>query len=150
MTIENIISLGQIVTQARIKGAFIGFNNKALFPLSNGQYWIQKRYRYWYHYSYMPHITIYILDGSYFLTINNSSEFIEVIKVTDVQETTIVNEFKGWSGDAIFEMSNGQKWKQNEYEYNYFYCYRPEAIIYYALGDYRMLVDGNTISVKRI
>jgi len=51
-------------------------------------------------------------------------------------------EFEGWSGDTIFEFTNGQIWRQCEYSYSYSYAYRPGAKIWNKSGDYFLEVDG--------
>ena len=67
-------------------------------------------------------------------------------------ESQISGEFKGWGGDTIFKLTNGQIWQQSSYAYNYHYAYRPEVIIYNTTAGYKMKVDGvdSTIYVKRI
>ena len=41
----------------------------------------------------------------------------------------INGEFKGWSGETIIELTNGEIWKQWEYKYFYCYLYRPNVIL---------------------
>lgn len=150
MTIEEIKLKGKIVVQSQIDDDFKGFDDEVLFSLYNGQYWIQKNYKYWYHYAYMPRVTIYFLNGSYLLNVDGQTEFVEVEQLTDVQKRTIVSDFNGWSGDTIFEMDNGQIWKQDAYVYHYNYAYRPKALIYNTEQGHKMVVNGETIKVKKI
>lgn len=35
----------------------------------------------------------------------------------------------GWAGDTVVELTDGSKWKQVEYHYEYHYAYRPEVVI---------------------
>lgn len=42
MDYNEIISKGKQVIKSRIDGDFEGFDDENLFPLYNGQYWIQK------------------------------------------------------------------------------------------------------------
>jgi hypothetical protein len=67
-------------------------------------------------------------------------------------ESTISGEFRGWEGETIFKLSNGQIWQQAEYDYNYTYSYQPEVTIYEVGGGCRMKVEDEeeTIMVKRI
>jgi hypothetical protein len=67
-------------------------------------------------------------------------------------ESTISGEFKGWSGDTIFKLDNGQIWQQAEYEYTYSYAYRPNVTIYQTSSGCRMKVEDKeeTILVRRI
>ena len=47
-----------------------------------------------------------------------------------VIETRIDGEFKGWEGETVYKMQNGQIWQQASYHYHYHYAYSPEVIIY--------------------
>jgi hypothetical protein len=150
MTIIDIKTNGRIVLQSQISDSFEGFDDAMLFQLYNGQFWIQKEYKYWYHYAYMPRVSIYLYSGSNYLTIDGQAEFVAVDQLTDVLERTIISDFNGWSGDTIFELDNGQIWKQDAYAYHYSYSYRPKAIIYKSGYGFKMIVNGSSIKVKRI
>ena len=67
-------------------------------------------------------------------------------------ESTISGEIKGWDGETIFKLVNGQIWQQAEYDYTYFYAYRPEVTIYQTSSGCRMKVEDETetVLVKRI
>ncbi len=67
-------------------------------------------------------------------------------------ETTVSGEIEGWSGDTIFKLDNGQIWQQAEYDYTYFYEYRPDVTIYQTSAGCRMKVEDetDTVLVKRI
>jgi len=150
MTIQDIRTKGKIITKSQIDDDFEGFDDEVLFQLYNGEFWIQKNYKYWYHYAYMPHVTIYLYNGEFYITIDGQSEFVEVEKITNVYERTIISDFNGWTGNTIFEMSNDEIWKQDLYAYHYNYAYRPKAIIYESDYGYKMIVNGETVKVKRI
>lgn len=98
----------------------------------------------------MANVTIYEYRNSHFLTVDGQKQFVEIELIDDVIKATIVNDFNGWSGDTIFELDNGQIWKQSEYDYDYNYSYRPDAIIYSNGYDYKILVEGNSVGVKRL
>lgn len=71
----------------------------------------------------------------------------------DVIESRVDGDFKGWDGDTIFILANGQIWQQDSYSYHYSYAYRPKVIIYKtSSGRYKMKVDrvSKEIYVKRI
>ena len=53
-------------------------------------------------------------------------------------------EWNGWNGDTVVELTDGSKWQQVEYLYEYRYAYRPEAMV----GDGRMMVAGMSRAVK--
>jgi uncharacterized repeat protein (TIGR02543 family) len=59
-----------------------------------------------------------------------------------VIETQINGTFTGWDGDTIFKLANGQFWLQDSYAYTYHYAYRPNVLIYYVDGRYKMTVEG--------
>ena len=67
-------------------------------------------------------------------------------------ESTISGDFKGWDGETIFKLDNGQIWEQAEYDYMYSYSYRPDVTIYETRAGCRMKVEDEeeTILVKRI
>jgi hypothetical protein len=67
-------------------------------------------------------------------------------------ESTISGEIEGWDGDTIFKLDNGQIWQQAEYDYTYFYAYRPDVTIYQTSAGCRMKVEDETetVLVKRI
>lgn len=150
MNINDIKQNGTLVVDGQIDDDFEGFDDEMLFSLYNGQYWVQSTYKYWYHYSYMPRIKIYNLNGSYFLTVDGQNEFVQVEQISNVIEATITNDFNGWSGDTIFVLDNGQTWQQNEYAYRYQYSYRPKAIIYDSGYGTKIHVEGDKVGVKRI
>jgi len=147
---DNLIKKGMLVAKSQIAGDFEGFDDDILFPLINGQYWIQKKYKYWYHYSYRARVSIYQYGKSFYLTVDGQEAYVAVEQIEDVIKATITNDFNGWSGDTIFELDNGQVWKQNAYAYDYNYAYRPDAFIYLYESRYYLLVDGEKVGVERI
>jgi len=52
--------------------------------------------------------------------------------------------WKGWNGKTVVELTDGSKWKQAEYVYEYRYAYRPDVVME---GD-RMMVSGMSRSVR--
>jgi hypothetical protein len=48
---------------------------------------------------------------------------------TPAIESAITGEIKGWDGETIFKLDNGQIWQQAEYDYTYFYEYHPDVTI---------------------
>jgi len=69
-----------------------------------------------------------------------------------VTESRIEGNFNGWNGDTIYELTNGQKWKQARYQYKYSYKFRPIAKIWKEGSRYYMEVDnsGDFVEVIRI
>lgn len=140
------------VIESSISGAFQGWSGETLFKLSNGQYWVQARYAYRYHYAYRPRVRISSVNGRYIMQVEGMSDSVEVKRVSSVVESTIDGEFQGWSGDTTFKLTNGQVWKQASYAYMYHYAYRPEVIIYNPGSGYKLKVDGvsDVLPVKKI
>ncbi len=71
---------------------------------------------------------------------------------SDVIESNINGEFKGWDGNTIVELTNGQIWKQSSYYYYYHYSYNPRVLIYPADGCIKMKVENvdPTVCVTRL
>ena len=51
----------------------------------------------------------------------------------------------GWKGQTVVELTDGTKWKQAEYFYEYLYAYRPEVVID---NNNQMMVAGMSRSVR--
>jgi hypothetical protein len=67
-------------------------------------------------------------------------------------DSRIEGEFKGWDGDAVFELTNGTKWQQAKYKYKYKYKYRPKAKIWKDGSRYYLEVDcmSEKLQVRRV
>ena len=113
------------------------------------RYYFQKNYKYAYHYSYRPTVGFYKNGFTTIMVVDGMNDYVEV-EETSGFESKIINDFKGWSGDTIFELQNGQIWKQDKYQYKYFYAYRPTATIVNVGGRNIMTVKGKSIRVKKI
>ncbi len=138
---------------SQISGAFTGFNGGAVFNLTNGQVWQQRRYKYMYKYAYRPYVRIYKSAGKWVLEVQISGcPPIEVIRVSKLQSGPIVSDFKGFFQDAKFEFQNGTIWEQSEYKYSYHYAYRPEATVIDGINGTELSVDGmsETVQVRRV
>ena len=61
--------MNKLVFDGCIDSDFEGFNDNMIFNMSNGTYWIQARYEYWYHYAYRPKATINYENGRYKLCV---------------------------------------------------------------------------------
>ena len=140
--------MAQIVYKGRINSSFEGFDDGAIFKMENGTYWVQDKYRYWYHYSYRPHAVITEENGRYIMTVEGES--IPVKRIFKAIESNIDGEFDGWDGNKKYKLTNGQVWEQAEYKYEYKYAYRPEVIIAEINGSYVMRVEGTQVRVRRV
>ena len=80
----------------------------------------------------------------------------EVIKAAEEQAivSRISGDFKGWSGDTVFKLENGQIWQQRR-RGNYRHVGEPNPEIKISknfLGFYRLeiLENGKSVQVKRV
>lgn len=134
------------IIESYIKGSFHGWSGETLFRLGNGQYWVQARYAYRYHYAYRPKARISSINGKYIMEVQGMNDSIQVKRLSsgNIIESYIDGDFKGWDGETVFKLGNGQLWKQESYAYMYHYAYRPEVIIYDPGSGYKLKVDGVT------
>lgn len=99
-----------------------------------------------------PNVKIFQNGSDYKLVIDDFDEPVICKKLKTVIETQISGEFKGWDGETIFKMLNGQIWQQSTYAYMYHYAYSPNVLIYEFKGSWIMKVDDvdDTIEVKKL
>jgi hypothetical protein len=137
--------------ESYIYGDFEGWEGDTLFPLANGQFWLQASYSYTYHYAFNPRVTICPVAGGYKMWMEGVDESIYVTPLTCLK-TCIDGDFEGWDGDTVFNLCNGQIWQQASYSYTYHYAYRPDALICAVGGGYKMWVEGidKSIYVARL
>lgn len=139
----------KLIKSGQIEADFEGFDNDMIFELTDGTVYFQSSYKYIYHYTYRPYVKIYSDGYTTLIVPDGMNDYAEVKKTTAIK-SKIINDFKGWKGDTIFELQNGQIWKQDKYEYKYFYSHRPDAIIVKVGSHHIMTVKGKSIRVKRI
>jgi hypothetical protein len=137
--------------ESQISGAFTGWHGDALFKLVNGQYWQQVEYRYSYRYMYRPRVVISEAHSGYVMEVDGMDDSVTVRRVS-VTEGKIKGPFHGWSGQTLFELQNGQVWKQSSYSYWYHYAYAPDVVIYESGGPMLRLADDDSqaVHVRRI
>lgn len=135
--------------KGQIEDEFEGFDDEMIFELTDGTIYYQKNYKYHYHYAYRPNVKIYNNGYSKILVVDGLNDYVEVEQTTAIK-SRIISEFNGWSGDTIFELQNGQIWKQAKYKYKYFYAYQPRVLIVKVGSKYIMNVKGKTIQVNKI
>lgn len=138
--------MAEIRTQ--LLGAFSGYNDGAIFRLTNGQVWQQRRYKYKYKYKYRPHVRLYQDGGRWFMKFDCMDDKIEVVRANILEDGVIVSDFSGFDGSSRFEFENGHVWEQAEYKYNYHYAYRPHAIIVDGVNGVELQVEGMSEKVR--
>ena len=75
----------------------------------------------------------------------NSAEAVCVV------DSRIDGEFKGWEGETVFRLQNGEIWQQASSGYRFNYAYSPRVLIYQSGDGFRMKVEGidEDIAVRR-
>lgn len=143
------LSNWNLVKRGQLEGDFEGFDDEMIFELTDGSVYYQSSYKYNYSFSYRPNVKIYSNGYSKIIVVDGLDDYAEITETSAIR-SKIVSEFTGWSGDTIFELQNGQIWKQDKYKYKYFYAYRPTALIVKVGSHQVMTVKGKSIRVKRI
>lgn len=138
---------------------FMG-NNDEIFVLLDGSVW-QVKFEYEYLYAYYPSVVIcpsenmLIVEGKRLnvAAISQAPSTKDSGAGSSVINSQIDGEFKGWEGQTIYKLTNGQVWQQTGYHYHYHYAYSPKVIIFKSARIYKMVVEGDQdqpISVSRI
>ena len=140
--------MSRVIYEGNIDGEFQGFDDEVIFKMADHTYWIQDQYKYWYYYAYNPVATITEDNGTYVLSV--ADNYIPVRRASNVIESRIDGEFKGWEGESIYKLVNGQTWQQSSYKYQYKYSHMPRVVIYQARSGYKMLVAGTIAKVRRV
>ena len=96
--------MANIIYTGKTYSSFSGFSDNAIFKMSNGSYWVQTKYKYWYHYAYRPEVVISEENGQTILTVAGHS--IPVKRVYDVIESQIDGEFNGWDGNTRYKLTS--------------------------------------------
>lgn len=69
------------VIESRIDGDFEGWEGETIFKLMNGQIWQQVDYSYYYHYAFMPRVTIYKGGYGYIMKVDGVDSKIRVQRI---------------------------------------------------------------------
>ena len=127
----------------RIDGSWDGWSGDTLAELTDGTVWQQAEYLYEYHYAYRP--TVEISNG--YMAVEGMSRAVRVNRV-EVSRSTVKGAWRGWDGKTEVELTDGTRWLQAEYHYEYRYAYRPSAL----LLEGKMFVEGmsKAIQVRRL
>lgn len=134
--------------QSQIEGDFHGYDEGAIFKLTNGQVWQQKQYLYCYHYAYRPRILIFQDGSRNMLSVTGINKSVEVVRVNVLTEGYIVSDFRGFDQNMKFEFQNGQIWEQVESKYAYHNAYHPEAMIVDGINSIELYVEGMNRGVR--
>jgi hypothetical protein len=133
---------------SRLAGAFTGFHSGAVFRLTNGQVWQQRRYKYKYKCKYRPRVRIYGEQGKRLMEFDCMNEPIEVVRANILEDGAIISDFNGFDGSSRFKFESGRIWEQAEYKYSYHYAYRPHAIVVDGVHGVMLHVEGMNEGVR--
>jgi hypothetical protein len=141
------------IEETEIKGSISGTITQGfIFKISSRDYFVvnertRQRVR-----TRNPNVKIFQNGSDYKLVIDDFDEPVICKKIKNVIETQISGEFKGWEGETIFKMMNGQIWQQSTYAYMYHYAYSPSVLIYEFKGSWIMQVEDvdETIQVTKL
>jgi hypothetical protein len=141
----------KVIARGVVENDFHGCTGSSIYLLSGGHAWQQNQYRYEYHYAYRPPARVTEDGGRYLLHVEGMSSPISVTRVSLVEDGPIVSDFRGFSGDAVFEFQSGRSYTPAEYKYNYHYAYRPHAVVVDGVNGLELAVDGmtDTLRVRR-
>jgi hypothetical protein len=64
-----------------IDGDFEGWEGDTVFPLCNGQVWMQSSDSYWYYYAYRPNVVIYQTGSGYRMQVEGVNETVAVVRL---------------------------------------------------------------------
>jgi hypothetical protein len=151
-TLPSIGTMPPRTIESCIEGTFTGWTGDTLFPLCNGQLWIQTSYAYIYDYAYRPDVTIVPTAFGHEMFVDGVRDSVAVEQITDFVRTCIDGNFEGWEGDTIFPLCSGQVWQQASFGFRYHFAFRPDVLIYNVRGAYYMQVEGmdEAIRVRRL
>jgi len=74
-------SIEHIISQGKIDGDFEGFDENKKFKLTNGEVWQQVRFKYLYHYAYMPKVKVVQTNNGFELIVEGLDESVMVRKL---------------------------------------------------------------------
>lgn len=82
------------------------------------------------------------------MSVEGMSRPVRVRKLpTDVRRT-VSGAWNGWDGKTIVEFTDGSRWEQAEYHYEYRYAYRPQAFL---INDAVLVEEmSKSVRVRRI
>jgi len=127
-----------------VDDAWEGWDGDTIVELSDGSLWQQDEYLYEYRYAYRPGVTI--SDGK--MLVEGMKRPVRVKRLSDSVRRTVADAWNGWDGKTVVEFTDGSRWQQAEYHYEYRYAYRPNAFL---VDDMLLVKDmSKAIKVRRI
>lgn len=123
-----------------VESAWSGWSGDTIVELSDGTIWQQEEYLYEYYYAYRPAVSI----TNRLMSVDGMSRPVKVKSLPSDVRRTVAGAWKGWDGKTIVEFTDGSRWEQVEYHYEYRYAYRLTAF----LVDGTILVEDMSKAVR--
>lgn len=123
MYVRCIFERATIVT-LQVEGSWEGWSGETVVELTDGTFWQQTEYLYEYHYAYRPGVEL----ANGYMTVDGMSRGVRVEPVS-ASRATIIGAWTGWDGKTEVELTDGTRWQQAEYHYEYRYAYRPSVLL---------------------
>ncbi len=142
------LTVSVYLVDSYIDGEFNGWDGSTIFVLQNGQVWMQAADDYHYDYEYSPRVLITEDISGSTMAVEGSDETVQVKPCEVVTDSFIDGTFRGWSNDTVFNLVNGEAWKQKDIAIEIRIAVRPRAVIVKDAGIYRMWVNGLAKSVR--
>ena len=155
----NTFAQGCVQSSILSPSPFMG-NDGEIFKLADGSIW-EVKYEYEYLYEYLPSVVICPSKGK--LIIGDKSLNVQMASSSATKgngapasdtiiESQIDGDFKGFEGETIIKLMNGQIWQQSEYWYHYHYSFMPKVLIFKQGASYKIKVDGidKSVGVTRL
>jgi hypothetical protein len=134
-----------------IVSKFNGLNYGNIYELQNGQIWKQTESYIWVWNWVRPKVIIYQDGGVYKMKVENIDHAVTVEPIAAIK-SVIVSKFNGLDHGNIYELQNGQIWKQTEYYIWVWVWVGPTVLIYQDDKVYKMKVENidHAVVVNRI
>jgi hypothetical protein len=101
-----------------------------------------------------PVLVVYQEGKKYKMQVQGIDRLLACNRISEVIESNIDGDFKGWDGNSSFRLVNQQEWKQDGQTSSVFAnLYRPAVLIYLSAEGYKMKIEGlneEPILVKRL
>jgi hypothetical protein len=138
-----------LVKECSLDGDFDGFQNNQIFIFTDGTVYYQDDTKSSFRSVYRPDCKIFKEGNVLKLKVEGIDDMVEV-KQAKASRVHIVSDFHGWQGAALFELDNGQIWKQDERGAVRMSERSPEAYIVETGWHYMLYVKGNSVRVRQL
>lgn len=129
---------------AQVRGPWKGWSGDTVIELTDGTIWQQAEYHYEYRYAYRPSASI----TNNLMSVDGMSRAVRVRRVSGAARLNVKGAWQGWKGHTVVVLTDGSRWEQAEYHYEYLYAHRPTVLL---VGG-TMQIEGMSrpIQVRRV